>query len=262
MTDSPRYRTIVTLKEIGYINEYPKNKDKFIWGLPSKYEDFKDREISAFCTCWICDYTKKSFEAAYYLDEIMCGEPYNFVYNRGFDFFIMDVDQEETLYGIIKMADVYKMFDRLHQLIRKYKSIQNAFICNPKATPYEETLFTLSQFKEFNGRTIDSQGRINLFLFMMTHCYEDYNYDSSILLPPLFENRILPNCRALSLIDKKTKKKDILPRVTSMLQWFSKKNPMTYWIGLADYFDFVKENPKVARKFSSMRLIRHPYRKR
>lgn len=259
---SPTFRTIAALIEISYFNEYPKNKEKFIWGIPSKYSDFRDREISALCSCWIYDFSKTSFKAAMVLDEIMCGTPYKFVWNRGFDYFIMGVDQNETLYKGIKMYDVYRMFETLHILIRRYHSLKGAFSCATKDIPYDEAHAVLSCIKEFNGKTINSQGRINLFLFMMTHCYDDYDYQSSMLQPPLFDSRILPTCKALNLIDKSIKKTELINKVSSSLAWFSKKNPMTFWVGIATYNEFVKENKNKAKKFSTMKLVRHPFKKR
>ena len=109
---------------------------------------------------------------------------------------------------------------------------------------------------------INADGKVNLFLFIMSHCLERYDLDSSSLRAPLFENDILPNCREMTIINKKTKKTKMVEEVTNHLKWFSEKYPMTFWIGIAAYKEYKKDEPLLAKKFARMKMTRHNFKKK
>lgn len=261
----PTYKAIVALNEISFVNEFPKNMEKFIWGIPGKYESYLDREISAFCTCWIYDFTKKSFRAAMVMDSWMKGSPFEFISKREFDYFIMEVDQQMVLYKNIRYSDCYYFFDKLYKIISRCRSLKSLIDSYGKKTPFESALCAFKEFKPFSDNDMDSMGRVNLFLLMMTHMFGDYDYDGSLLVAPLFKTKILPMCKELLLLDRKTKGVSAMEatiQLTDKLKWISRKNPMTYWVGLATYNEFKYHNEKKEKKFVTMRIIRHPFKKK
>lgn len=256
------YRNIVAIREIANEYDYPKNTEGMIWGIPHKYDNPLDREISALCCSWIYDGTKHSLDAALEMDSWFKGSPSEFIIGKKFTFWIMQQEQDLQVYNAVTIRHCYYLFAWMKDFYSKFKSICAMIDTESDLIPYEQMQKIIGGIDAFNGKSTNSTGRINLFLFMMVHCFDQINLDASQLRPPLFEHNILPSCRALGILTKKDKKKVWVERVYEHLLWFSEENPMTYWVGIAAYNRYLKERPIRSKKFASMKLKRYKYRKK
>lgn len=259
---SPTYRSCVAISRIAHYYEYPKGAERFIWGIPSKYSSLADREISALVSCWIYDGSRKSLEIARQIDSIFDGSPSKFVLQRKHVIWLMSQIQDDVVYDNIKIADCYNLLVCIHQIYTRYGSIRTAMELAKADTIHEKILNILSPIFRFKGSSINSEGRRNLFLFMMVHCFEEYDIPSTELKAPLFEAVVIPNARSLNIITKKTKKKQYVEVVTNNLKWFSEQYPMTFWIGIAAYSEYQKEHPKLFKKFAQQTVVLRRFKKR
>lgn len=259
---SPQYKYCVAISRIAFYYEYPKHKDKFIWGIPGKYENLLDQEISALCCSWVFDGTKKSLEAAIYIDSLFKGEPFKFIAKKEYNFLVMEQDQNKEIYSSITIKDCYYLFDWIHKTLSSYQGIGNAMSLIGGDTPFDKMKKLVKGIPMLSMKSINADGKVNLFLFIMSHCLERYDLNSSSLRAPLFENDILPNCREMTIINKKTKKTKMVEEVTNHLKWFSEKYPMTFWIGIAAYKEYKKDEPLLAKKFARMKMTRHNFKKK
>ena len=259
---SPTYRSCVAISRIAHYYEYPKSAEKFIWGIPSKYKTIADREISALISCWVYDGTRKSLEVARTMDAIFGNAPYEFIIKKKYITWLMEIDQSMMIYKNISVAEFYNFSIWLNQLYARYGSIKTKLEVSKESDKIALLMSILSQIQGFKGKTIDCEGRRNLFLFMMVHCFEAYDIPSTELKAPLFEAVVLPNARHLHIITKKTKKKEYVEVVTNNLKWFSENYPMTFWIGIAAYTEYEKEHPKLFKKFAQQTVVLRRFKKR
>lgn len=259
---SLQYRFISGILHYSYFHEFPKNKDLYIWGIPSEYPTLRDREVSALASCFIYDGTPKSLEAARRLDKIFCGEPYRYIMEKRFVGFIMVENQDEPFYDYLTVKDVYKFFVDLHTLFSISPTVYLSYAMAEGDIPFQKMKKVLGKIRRFDWRYPHSYARINLYLFMMAHCFSDYRLDESQLLAPLFE-RQFSVCKVIGLITPRTKYNvNSTIELTDNLKWFSERHPMTYWIGVVAYIDAYRAKDKLINKFSKMRLKKHFFKKR
>lgn len=259
---TPRYSTIAYLLHYSYHNDYPKNADSFVWGIPMKYEKLQDREISALITCYIYDGTDKSIDAARRVDEMFGGHPAQwFSRKRPLDMILCE-NQNEIIYGKVRVKDLFTFFTELYKIFCGYKSIKNRLNLCRLNTLQDNIKVALSSLPAFGGDEYMHFARRNLFLFMMAHCFNDYEVDGSQIIVPLYE-RQLSTCRQLRLLDKSAKA-DLTSAIelTDRLRWFSENHPMTFWVGLIAYQRAVKCKDKALKRLAKSKLIRHKFNKR
>ena len=258
----PRYSTISFIQHYAYINDYPKNSDKFIWGIPSKYTHLKDREISAIVCAYIYDGTEKSMNAVREVDAMFKGRPFDWMAGNGHSDMMLEQNQMRQLYGRITVADLYWFFRELRTLYAQYGSIYRRFKASSLDTLQQNIEYTLSLLTPFNGKSVEHLSRRNLFFIIMAHCYDDYKIDESQLIVPLY-GRLISTCKALGLLEKKNKiQKDTAILLTDNLRWFSEKHPTTFWIGIFGYMEALREYDNELCKLAKSPLVRHRFRKR
>lgn len=259
---SPAYRYCVAISRISFYYEYPKCKDRFIWGIPSKYKKLLDQEISALCCCWIYDGTKKSLEAAKEIDSWFNGNPFKFIAKKEYNLMVMDGDQNRKVYNQITIKDCYYLFEWIYKELTAHQGIGYSISLMEGETPFDKMKELVKDIPRFSKKTINSDGRVNLYLFIMVHCLDRYEFDSSLLKAPLFEDNILPNCKSMDLVDNKVKDEDLPEHITNYLKWFSEKHPMTFWIGIAAYKEYFKDAPYFAKRFGQLKMTRHRFNKK
>lgn len=259
---SPSYRSCVAISRIAYYYEYPKHKELFIWGIPSKYEVLTDREISSLCCCWIYDGSSRSLKAAMEIDSWFEGNPTKFILGKQYVFWLMEQEQTRVVYDNVTIADCYKFFQFLFDVFKKHWSVKLALMLPEDKSVHEKLAQLLSPIYRFSKIRVDSEGRRNLFLFMMVHCFEDYDVPSIELLPPVFKAHILVNCRVMNIVNKKTPDRDLVRIIDEHLRWFSEKNPMTFWVGIAGYRMYEKDEPLLFKKLAKLKMTRHRFNKR
>ena len=259
----PRYRTIVAITDVAWRYDYPRNKEKCIWGIAGQFDNPKDREIAALVTMWLCDWTSRSFKAIKKVVSWFGKSPYKYIARKEYNFMIMECDQSEVIYNNTKRSDCYYFFEWIHDIISRYSSFYSLMQLQDTLTAYDSVKEILKNTKWFKGKSVELEAKINLFLYMMAHCFDDYQIDSSELRPPLFKHGIIPTCKSLSLITNGDKKDAYMDKVTDYLKWFSEIHPMTYWTGIAMYRAFAKEYPKDFKKFAKKyKVTRHLFRKK
>ena len=260
--ESLQYRFISGIKHYSYFHEDPRSKDLYIWGIPSEYPTLRDREVSALASCFIYDGTEKSLESARKLDRLFCGEPYKYIMEKRFVGFIMVENQDETFYDYLTVKDIYKFFVDLHTLFSLTPTVYLSYVVSEGDIPFEKMKRVLNGIRRFDWRYPHSYARINLFLFMMAHCFCDYKLDESQLLAPMFQ-RHFAVCKSIGLIKSKGKfSTKSTYELTENLKWFSERHPMTYWVGVVAYIDAYRAKDKLINKFSKMKLKKHSFRKR
>lgn len=250
--DSPTYRTIVIVNYLSSFYEVHKGLGDFIWMIPSKYKEVKDIEISAITSCFIYDGTKQSVSAAKEIDSWFKGEPFKYIIDKQYNNIVMVGNQNVNIYNTITIKDLFIFFDKLNALYSEYDGIIGKFryiggLKSDKTFDYFKLV--LEEFRGFGGKSVLPYARIHLFLFMMVHCAEAYPLDQSRLLAPVFP-RQMATCRRLRLTknNRLTTKTNI--GVTEKLKWFSKKFPMTFWVGVVAYSDITDR--KLLKKLSAM----------
>ena len=259
---APKYRSIVAILDVAYHYEYPKNMETCIWGIPAKYKKFPNREIVALTCMWLYDYTPKSLIGVKKVISWFKNNPYSFIMNKEYNYLMMECNQNEIIYGNINIKDCYYFFEWLYNILNLYGSFRNALLLSGITQPDEAVYNQIKALNGFNEKTTKTEAKINLFLFMMVHCYNDYNYDSSSLKPPLFNSVIIPNCKSLGLLSKKEKPDKYISKVTEYLKWFSEDHPMTFWVGVAMYRDYLRKFHNISKKFSSKTPVKHRFKKR
>ena len=258
----PRYSTISFIQHYAYINDYPKNSEKFIWGIPSKYTHLKDREISAIVCAYIYDGTEKSMNAVREVDAMFKGRPFDWMAGNGHSDMMLEQNQMRQIYGRITVADLYWFFRELRTLYSQYGSIYRRFKASSLDTLQQNIEYTLSVLTPFNGKSVEHLSRRNLYFIIMAHCYDDYRIDESQLIAPLYERMMYP-CKLLKLIgEDNTLCKDTATELTDNLRWFSERNPITFWVGILGYIAAVREKDKKLQTLAKSGLIRHRLRKR
>lgn len=255
---SPPYRWCVAIKRASFYYEYPKKMDKFVWSIPCKYANLLDQEVSALCTCWIYDGSRQSVEAAREIDSWFNYEPFKFIAKKEYNTFILNNDQDRVVYGNITIKDCYNLFREIRNVLGSYKGMKHAFDIVKVGNHVDNLRYILKDIGRFSDKSIDSEGRLNLYFFMMVHCLEQYGIDQAELKAPLFEKSIIPICREMKIIEDS----DMVESVTNHLKWFSEKHPMTYWVGIATIREYRKEEPRLAKKFAKMKIVKHRFRKR
>ena len=258
----PKYSTISYLLHYSYKNEYPKNAEKFIWGIPSKYRHIKDREISAIISAYIYDGTKRSLMAAQSVDEMFNGKPFEWLAMNRHNDMMLEQNQMRQIYKRTTNTDLYWLFRELKTLYAQYGSIRNRFNLFSLPTLQENIRHTLSVLTPFNTDDVIELSRRNMFFIMMSHIFNDYRLDESQLLAPMYSGLIC-TCGALGLITKSpTLKKESLTELTDNLRWFSENHPITFWVGILGYLVAVNENDKDLQCLAKKPLVRHRFKKR
>lgn len=259
---SLQYRFISGIKHYAYFHEFPKNKDLYIWGIPSEYPTLRDREVSALSSCFVYDGTEKSLDAAKKLDKLFCGQPYKYIMEKRFVDFIMVQDQNAIFYDYLTIRDVYKFFVDLHTLFSLSPTVYLSYTLSEGDTPFEKMKSVLNKIRRFDWRYPHSYARINLYLFIMAHCFSDYKLDESQLLAPLFERQFYM-CKMIGLVASKSKYTiQSTVELSDNLKWFSENYPMTYWVGVVAYIDAYRAKDNLISKFSKMRLKKYRLKKR
>lgn len=258
----PRYRTASAILHCSYLNDYPKNADMFVWGIPRKYEKARDREISAIVTCYIYDGTKASIAAARKVDAMFRGSPFNFI-AKGFHCTMMlDKDQDEVAYKDIRIKDLYIFLKGVTCIYKKYGSIYRAYSLSKSDSPLQNVTYALNVGDIFSDGSTLSMTRKCMFLFMMCHCFDDYKADSSRLLAPVYDCHIYYG-RKLGLIDNSSKyDKYVFNEMTDNLKWFSEQHPLTFWVGFVAYVEADRKRDRIIKKFATMDIKRHRFKKR
>lgn len=258
----PRYRTASAILHCSYLNDYPKNADMFVWGIPRKYEKARDREISAIVTCYIYDGTKASIAAARKVDAMFRGSPFNFI-AKGFHCTMMlDKDQDEVVYKEIRTKDLYIFLKGVTYIYKKYGSIYKAYSLSKSDSPLQNITYALNVGDIFSDGSTLSMTRKCMFLFMMCHCFDDYKADSSRLLAPVYDCHIY-YARKLGLIDNSSKyDKYVFNEMTDNLKWFSEQHPLTFWVGFVAYVEADRKRDRILKKFATMDIKRHRFKKR
>ena len=258
----PRYRTASAILHCSYLNDYPKNADMFVWGIPRKYEKARDREISAIVTCYIYDGTKASISAARKVDAMFRGSPFNFI-AKGFHCTMMlDKDQDEVVYKDIRIKGLYIFLKGVTDIYKKYGSIYRAYSLSKSDSPLQNVTYALNVGDIFSDGSTLSMTRKCMFLFMMCHCFDDYKADSSKLLAPVYECHIYYG-RKLGLIDNSSKyDKYVFNEMTDNLKWFSEQHPLTFWVGFVAYVEADRKRDRIIKKFATMDIKRHRFKKR
>lgn len=260
---TPRYSTISFLLHYAYFNDYPKNKEKFIWGIPSKYENFKDREMSAITTCYIYDGSRKSIETADRVDQMFGGQPLKWLANKRHCTMILDNKQDKVVYGRIKMKDLYQFFCELYDMYAKYGSIRKRFELSLYDSVEERLSVALSILTPFKGNSMVAYNRRNLFIFMMAHCFDDYKVDEYQLVVPLYENQIATSKFLCLIPHESCLSRETAIELTDNLRWFSEQHPLTFWVGLTAYQNAVREEDRMLKKLVRKALVkRRKFRKR
>lgn len=259
---APRYSTVAYLLHYAYFNEFPKNADKFVWSIPLKYEHLVDREISALTACYIYDGTIQGLKAAFEVDKTFNGNPFHWLSkSRMLDMMLCE-NQNEVVYQNIRIKDLFTFFTEIQTIIRGYKSIKNRLSLCRFDTLQENIKVALSYVSAFGGDKYIHFARRNLFLFMMAHCYNDYEVDESQIIAPLFE-RQLYTCKQLRLLPFEAKvNKEYAIELTDNLRWFSETHPMTFWVGVLAYQNAVREEDKMLKKLAKMKLTKRKFNKR
>lgn len=258
----PRYRTASAILHCSYLNDYPKNADMFVWGIPRKYEKARDREISAIVTCYIYDGTKASIAAARKVDAMFRGSPFNFI-AKGFHCTMMlDKDQDEVVYKDIRIKGLYIFLKGVTDIYKKYGSIYRAYSLSKSDSPLQNVTYALNVGDIFSDGSTLSMTRKCMFLFMMCHCFDDYKADSSRLLAPVYDCHIYYG-RKLGLIDNSSKyDKYVFNEMTDSLKWFSEQHPLTFWVGFVAYVEADRKRDRIIKKFATMDIKRHRFKKR
>lgn len=258
----PRYRTASAILHCSYLNDYPKNADMFVWGIPRKYEKARDREISAIVTCYIYDGTKASIAAARKVDAMFRGSPFNFI-AKGFHCTMMlDKDQDEVVYKDIRIKGLYIFLKGVTEIYKKYGSIYRAYSLSKSDSPLQNVTYALNVGDIFSDGSTLSMTRKCMFLFMMCHCFDDYKADSSRLLAPVYDCHIYYG-RKLGLIDNSSKyDKYVFNEMTDNLKWFSEQHPLTFWVGFVAYVEADRKRDRIIKKFATMDIKRHRFKKR
>ena len=258
----PRYRTASAILHCSYLNDYPKNADMFVWGIPRKYEKARDREISAIVTCYIYDGTKASIAAARKVDAMFRGSPFNFI-AKGFHCTMMlDKDQDEVVYKDIRIKGLYIFLKGVTDIYKKYGSIYRAYSLSKSDSPLQNVTYALNLGDIFSDGSTLSMTRKCMFLFMMCHCFDDYKADSSRLLAPVYDCHIYYG-RKLGLIDNSSKyDKYVFNEMTDNLKWFSEQHPLTFWVGFVAYVEADRKRDRIIKKFATMDIKRHRFKKR
>lgn len=258
----PRYRTASAILHCSYLNDYPKNADMFVWGIPRKYEKARDREISAIVTCYIYDGTKASIAAARKVDAMFRGSPFNFI-AKGFHCTMMlDKDQDEVVYKDIRIKGLYIFLKGVTDIYKKYGSIYRAYSLSKSDSPLQNVTYALNVGDIFSDGSTLSMTRKRMFLFMMCHCFDDYKADSSRLLAPVYDCHIY-YARKLGLIDNSSKyDKYVFNEMTDNLKWFSEQHPLTFWVGFVAYVEADRKRDRIIKKFATMDIKRHRFKKR
>lgn len=257
---SPTYKACVAITRISSYFEYPKHMEKFIWGIPCKYNNILDQEVSALCSCWIYDGSRQSLKVAKVVDSWFNKSPFKFLANKEYNDWLLNNNQESVVYERITIKDCYVFFCKLREIIGSYKGIKNALRLIDLPSYTDRLRYILKDIPRFSNGSTDAEGRLNLFFFIMEHCLDQYGLNQSTLKAPLFEKSILPNCRELKILKKE--EDDAVDLVTSHLKWFSEKYPMTFWVGLASYKEYARCEPNLSKKLSKMRLAKHRFKKR
>lgn len=234
--------------------------DKFIWGIPCKYTNILDQEVSALCSCWIFDGSRKSIEIAKAVDSWFGGSPFRFIANKEYNEWLLNSNQDKVIHDRITVKDCYLFFCKVREIIGSYKGIKNALKLIELPNHTDRLRYILKDIPRFTDGSVDAEGRLNLYFFIMEHCLDRYGLDQSTLRAPLFEKLILPNCRELKLYNNDCA--DIVEHVTNHLKFFSEKYPMTFWVGLATYKEYEKCEPNLTKKLFHMRLTKHRFKKR
>lgn len=258
----PRYRTASAILHCSYLNDYPKNADMFVWGIPRKYEKARDREINAIVTCYIYDGTKASIAAARKVDAMFRGSPFNFI-AKGFHCTMMlDKDQDEVVYKDIRIKGLYIFLKGVTEIYKKYGSIYRAYSLSKSDSPLQNVTYALNVGDIFSDGSTLSMTRKCMFLFMMCHCFDDYKADSSRLLAPVYDCHIYYG-RKLGLIDNSSKyDKYVFNEMTDNLKWFSEQHPLTFWVGFVAYVEADRKRDRIIKKFATMDIKRHRFKKR
>lgn len=258
----PKYSTIAYLLHYSYFNEYPKNKEKFIWGISSKYEEFRDREISALVTSFIYDGSQKSIKAVMEVDVMFKGSPLKWLAKKQHCSMILETDQDKVIYGKIDTKALYYFFCDVYTLYSQYGSIYKRFQACTFDTLEENMETTFSMLSPFKGKSFEASNKRNMFMFLMAHCYNDYNVDEHQLVAPLFETQLV-TCRTMGLISEKGKlDRNTAVELTDNLRWFSEQHPLTFWVGIFAYQDAVRTKDKMVAKLHKMKLTRRKFNKR
>ena len=259
---TPRYSTIAYLLHYSYHNDFPKNADGFVCGIPMKYEKLQDREISALVTCYIYDGTDKSLEVAREVDKMFDGSPIKWLAKDRHCDMIIGKNKEEVIYGDITTLKLFFLLREIRLFYTMYESIGRKLQFCSFDNLQRNIAEALSTISQFSDKCYVHIARRNLFLFMMAHCFNDYEVDESQIIVPLYE-RQLSTCRQLRLLDK-TAKADLISaiEITDRLRWFSENHPMTFWVGLIAYQRAVKCKDKALKRLAKSKLIRHKFNKR
>jgi hypothetical protein len=259
---APRYSTIAYLLHYAYHNDYPKNADSFGWGIPMKYDTLQDREVSALVTCYIYDGSEKSVNAARKIDEMFNGSPIKWLASDRHCDMILKTNQNEVVYGNITTLKLFFLFREIRLFYTMYESIRKKLqYCNFESLQ-QNIIVALSTISQFSDNCYIHFARRNLFLFMMAHCYNDYNVDESQIVAPLFEGQLY-TCKHLHLLSADSRLcVKTATELTDRLRWFSEEHPMTFWVGLTAYQRAVKCKDKALKKLAKSKLIRHKFNKR
>lgn len=259
---TPKYSTIAYLLHYSYFNEYPKNAEKFIWGIPSKHEGFRDREISALVTSFIYDGSRKSMKAAMEVDSMFGGSPLKWFAKKRHCDMILCKDQDKVIYNKITIKTLYFFFCEVYTLYSQYGSVRRRFESCSFDTLEENVLTAFSPLSPFKGKSFEATNKRNLFLFFMAHCFSDYRIDEHELIAPLFESQ-LSTCKRLEVISDTGKlNKETAIELTDNLRWFSEQHPLTFWVGIFAYQNAVREKDKMLSKLHKMKLTRRKFNKR
>jgi hypothetical protein len=175
---------------------------------------------------------------------------------------ILCENQNEVIYGNIRIKDLFTFFTEVYKVFCGYKSIKNRLSLCKFDTIQENIKVVFSGISAFGGDKYIHFARRNLFLTMMAHCYNDYEVDESQIIVPLFE-RQLYTCKQLRLLpDSAMVNMKSAIELTDNLRWFSENHPITFWVGILAYQNAVREEDKMLKKLAKMKLTRRKFNKR
>lgn len=231
------------------------------WGIPEKYKTTKDREVSAITACLFYDGTESSLKVAKEMDLVFDGEPYKFIANKTYQRMLMSPDQNRRHYKAITIKNVYMFFCKLYEIYAEFPSIYSAFLKQKGDTDAEKLMNLFGKGVGFSGLKIDIIPKFNLFLVMMAHRFDDYDYDPLKLVAPVFRGHFT-FYRRIKITEEKKFSNKSAEIITEQFGYFSKTNPMTFWIGAMGLRECMKLKKKYLSKFNDVIPKRYYYKKK
>lgn len=231
------------------------------WGIPVKYQTLKDREVSAITTCLFYDGTDRSLKTAQEIDVIFDNEPYKFVADKVYQRMLMSPDQNRRHYKAITIKNIYFFFKKLNEIYSEYSSIYAAFLKQKGDTDAEKLMNLFGKGVGFSGLKIDIIPKFNLFLVMMAHCFNDYDYDPLKLVAPVFRGHF-GFYRRLKITEEKKFSAQSADIITEQFGYFSKTNPMTFWVGAIGVRRYLKRDKRFISGFNDVIPKKYYYKKK